>query len=203
MVKNAKYASLHEEVQPLAFWLTKTRHMRLSLKISGASINETIQYIEKVYGKYEKKHPFSFSFLDESLDELYKAEEKQAQLIFIFSMISILISIVGALGLILFMCEYRVKEIGIRKVNGSSILGIVYLLNRSFIKWVFIAFIIATPLSFLAMRKWLEGFAYKTSLSWWIFALSGVFALIITFLTVSLQSWQAASKNPVESLRNE
>ncbi len=203
VVGDMKYASLHEEVQPMAFWLTTTRHNKLSLKISGNNVSETIAFIQSVYDKFETKYSMDYSFLDEKLDRLYKAEEKQAQLILIFCLVSILISIVGALGLIIFMCEYRVKEIGIRKVNGAKVGEIVSLLNFSFIKWIVISFIIATPLSYYFMSIWLKGFAYRIELSWWVFLLAGVIALLISMLTVSWQSFKAARKNPVEALRYE
>lgn len=203
IVKDMKYASLREEVQPLAFWLTKTRHNNLSLKISGQNVSQTIDYIKNTYAQFEQKHPISYSFLDETLDAQYIAEEKQAQLIFIFCLISIIISIVGALGLIIFMCEYRVKEIGVRKVNGASITEIVSMLSWSFIKWILIAFVIATPISYFAMEKWMENFVFRTEMSWWVFVLAGITALLIALFTVSWHSWRAARRNPVEALRYE
>lgn len=203
VVKDIKYASLHEQVEPLAFWLTKTRHTKLSIKVRGENVSQTIDYIKEVYSDFEQKHPISYSFLDESLDDQYKSEEKQAQLIFIFCLISIIISIVGAMGLIIFMCEYRVKEIGVRKVNGASITEIVSMLNWSFLKWVIIAFVIATPISYYAIQRWMENFVYKTEMSWWIFAIAGVIALLISLLSVSWHSWRAARRNPVEALRYE
>lgn len=203
IVKNMKYASLHEEVQPMAFWLTKQRHNRMSLKISDKNVVATMDHIKDVYAQFETKFPIKVSFLDEQLDLQYKQEEKQAQLIFIFCMISIVISIIGALGLIIFMCEYRVKEIGIRKINGAKVSEIVAMLNMSFVKWIFIAFCIAVPISYFVLDRWLQNFAYRTNLSWWIFLLAGIMALAVALLTVSCYSWRAARKNPVESLRYE
>ena len=203
IIKDVKYASLHEEIKPMAFWLTKTRHNRLSLKISGTQVSETIEYVKSVYGNFEDGFPFNYRFLDDSLDAQYKAEEKQAELIFIFTMISILISIIGALGLIIFMTEYRVKEIGIRKVNGATAFEILLMLNKSFFQWILIAYIIATPLSYYLVKRWLQSFAYKTELSWWVFATAGLLTLLISLLVVSWQSWKAASRNPVEALRDE
>ncbi len=203
IVDNIKYASLREEVQPLAFWLTKTRHNRVSLKILNEDISGTIEHIKKVYGQFEENYDISYRFLDESLDAMYKSEEKQAELILIFCIISIVISIIGALGLIIFMCEYRVKEIGIRKVNGASVKEIILMLIRSFFIWILIAYLIAVPASWYLINTWLENFAYKTSMSWWVFALAGVITLIISLLTISWQSWIAATKNPVEAIRNE
>jgi len=107
------------------------------------------------------------------------------------------------LGMIVFTIQQRIKEIGIRKVNGARIIEILTMLNKDFIKWVSIAFIIATPIAWYEMNKWLENFAYKTSLSWWIFALAGLLALGIALFTVSWQSWRAATRNPVEALRYE
>jgi len=203
IIKDVKYASLHEDVQPMAFWLTKTRHNRLSLKISGTNVSETIEYIKSVYENFEDGFPFNYSFLDDSLDAQYKAEEKQAELIFIFTIISILISIIGALGLIIFMTEYRIKEIGIRKVNGATAFEILMMLNKSFFQWILIAYVIATPLSYYLVKKWMESFAYKTDLSWWVFAIAGFITLLISLLVVSWQSWKAASRNPVDALRDE
>jgi putative ABC transport system permease protein len=116
---------------------------------------------------------------------------------------SILLSCLGLLAITVFIAEKRTKEIGIRKVNGAKISEILTMLNRDFIKWVAIAFVVACPIAYYAMNKWLENFAYKTTLSWWIFALAGLLALGIALLTVSWQSWRAATRNPVEALRYE
>jgi putative ABC transport system permease protein len=126
-----------------------------------------------------------------------------AKAITLFSLIAIAIAALGILGLSIFMGEVRIKEIGIRKINGAKISEVMAMLNIDFMKWVAIAFVIATPIAWFAMNKWLENFAYKTELSWWIFALAGMLALGIALLTVSWQSWRAATKNPVESLRYE
>ncbi|MCL3781009.1 ABC transporter permease [Prolixibacteraceae bacterium JC049] len=203
IVKDMKYASLHEEVKPLAFWLTKTRHHQLSIKISGQNVKETMAHITHVYSQFEKKFPISYSFLDEELDYMYRAEEKQAQLISIFCLISVIISIVGVLGLAILLSEYRIKEIGVRKVNGARIIEIVTMLNSGFMKSVALAFVIACPLGYWAMNSWMSNFAYRTNMSWWVFALAGFIAFIIAVISISFQSYKAAARNPVEALRYE
>jgi putative ABC transport system permease protein len=120
-----------------------------------------------------------------------------------FTVIAILIACLGLFGLVSFASIQRRKEIGIRKVNGAKILEVITMLNKDLVKWVIIAFVIATPVAYYAMHKWLESFAYKTELSWWIFALAGLLALGIALLTVSWQSWKVATRNPVEALRYE
>src|SRR5690606_12150478 len=120
-----------------------------------------------------------------------------------FTFIVLFISLLGMVAISLFITESKTKEIGIRKVNGATIKEILVMLNKDFVKWVLIAFIIAVPITYYIMSKWLENFAYKTALSWWVFALAGTFALVISLLTVSWQTYKAASKNPVESLRDE
>jgi putative ABC transport system permease protein len=203
VVKDIKYASLREEVKPMAFWLTDTRHTQLSIKIAAMDVTQTIEYIQSTYEQFEKDYPIEYKFLDEQLDYQYRAEEKQAQLITIFCFISIIVSLIGLLGLISLLSEYRVKEIGIRKVNGATIFEILSMLNKGFAISVIIAFTIACPIAYYVMSKWLENFAYKTELSWWVFALAGVLALGIALITVSWQSWRAATRNPVEALRYE
>jgi putative ABC transport system permease protein len=141
------------------------------------------------------------------LEDYYNKQfDKENQLIKIFRMfilVAVLISVINLFSISLLISSARVKEIGIRKVNGARISEVLMMLNRDFVKWVAIAFVIATPLAWYAMHKWLENFAYKTSLSWWIFALAGLLALGIALLTVSFQSWKAATRNPVEALRYE
>jgi putative ABC transport system permease protein len=203
IVKDVKYASLHEDIYPMAFWLTKTRHNKLSLKISGNNVKQTIDYIKNVYSDFEKKYPINYSFLDKQLDNLYKTEEKQSAMIFIFSIISIFISFIGTLGLIIFITEYRIKEIGIRKVNGASVSQILFLLNKSFIKRTLAAYVIAVPVAYWSVKIWLQNFAYQTNLAWWIFALAGIIIMFISIATVSIQSFFAARKNPVKALRYE
>ena len=133
----------------------------------------------------------------------YESEQELAQVISIFSFFAIFLSGIGLFGMASFLSENRTKEIGIRKVNGAKVSEVLAMLNKDFVKWVAIAFVIACPIAYYAMNQWLENFAYKTTLSWWIFALAGVLALGIALLTVSWQSWRAATRNPVEALRYE
>ena len=134
---------------------------------------------------------------------MYQKEEKAAKAIQIFAIIAIIISCLGLIGLIEHITRVKVKEISIRKINGAKTREIISMLNISIVKWVFLGFIIACPLVYYIMNRWLENFAYKTSLNWWIFALAGLLALAIALLTVSFQSWKAATRNPVEALRYE
>ena len=147
--------------------------------------------------------PFDFHFFDSKLQTNYAYETGMMSLLNILVLVSLLISSLGIFGLIMEISVQRTKEIGVRKVNGAKISEVVTMLNKDFVKWVAIAFVIATPIAWYAMHKWLENFAYKTSLSWWIFTLAGLLALGIALLTVSWQSWKAATRNPVEALRYE
>jgi len=178
-------------------WNTK-----VNIKING-NIAENLNIIKTAYHEIEPDVPISFKFYDDWIQTMYQKEEKQESAIKVFAFIAIMISCLGLIGLAEHITRKKVKEIGIRKVNGAKISEILIFLNGDFIKWVIIAFIIACPLSWYAMHKWLQDFAYKTELSWWIFALAGFLALLIAILTVSWQCWKAATRNPVEALRYE
>ena len=139
----------------------------------------------------------------EQINQFYNREQDQSKLISAFSLLAIVLSIMGLLGMVMNTVSRKTKEIGIRKVNGATVLEIVKMLNYGFIKWVAIAFVIATPIAYYSMNSWLGNFAYKTTLSWWIFALAGLIALLIALITVSWQSFKAARRNPIEALRYE
>jgi len=175
----------------------------IALKLGSGNYSSTLKQIETIWKETAPQWPFSYQFLDERINYNYKSEINMAKIITGLSGISIFLSILGILGMILITIQQRTKEIGIRKVNGARISEILIMLNKDFVKWVAIAFIIATPVAWYAMHKWLENFAYKTELSWWIFALAGSLTLGISLLTVSWQSWKAATRNPVEALRYE
>ena len=144
-----------------------------------------------------------FHFLDDDFDKLYRTELQMSKIFGYFSLLAIIISCLGLIGLSLFVTELRTKEIGIRKVNGAKSLEIFSLISKEYMVWVLLSILIATPVAWFAMHKWLENFAYKTNLNWWIFALAGLLALGIALFTVSWQSWKAATRNPVEALRYE
>jgi putative ABC transport system permease protein len=173
------------------------------VKISGEDVMGTMGRIKSAFDSFTGSEPFDYEFIDSTVDNWYRKEANTVKIITWFSLLTIIISVMGILALITYYNQLRVKEIGIRKVNGAKVSEILAMLNRDFVKWVTIAFVIATPIAYYAMNKWLENFAYKTNLSWWIFALAGVLALGIALLTVSFQSYKAASRNPVESLRYE
>jgi putative ABC transport system permease protein len=205
IMKDFNYISLREQVEPFMFWYSNdSKHFgAISLKLTDGANTKALADIGKIYSSLNPKFPFRYYFLDDHLNLLYSKENQQAKLVTAFSLLSVIVSVLGILGLSIFMCQYKIKEIGIRKVNGARISEVMAMLNRDFIKWVAIAFIIATPVAYFAMNRWLESFAYKTTLSWWIFALAGLLALGIALLTVSWQSWKAATRNPVEALRYE
>jgi putative ABC transport system permease protein len=147
--------------------------------------------------------PFAYAFLDQEVQKHYEAEQSLSNIINSFTMMAIFISCLGLFGLAAFSAEQRQKEIGIRKVLGARVSGIAALLSKEFIKLVGIAFIVATPLSWWAMHKWLETFAYKVPVTWWMFALAGILSITIALFTVSFQAIKAAVANPVKSLRSE
>ncbi len=162
--------------------------------------------IEKIKNSWTELVPHTIcevGFFDERIESLYNSEVKISGLFKYFSFIAIFISCIGLFGLSMFIIERRRKEIGVRKVNGAKIGEVIFLLNKSFIKWVAIAYILACPITWFVMRRWLENFAYKTNIGWWVFAFSGILAIGIAILTVSYQSWKAATRNPVEALRYE
>ena len=162
-----------------------------------------IDKINKIWKNVFPDQEFRYRFLSDSIAGYYKSDHKALNLFFLFASITVFLCILGILGLSLSMNENRTKEIGLRKVNGATISEVMVLLNRNFIYWVAMAFVIACPIAFYTMYKWLQNFAYKTELSWWIFVVSGIIAFGIALLTVSLQSWRAATRNPVEALRYE
>jgi putative ABC transport system permease protein len=156
-----------------------------------------------VYKRNRDDREFSYKFFDDMIDEKYQAETRLKNITISFGILAIVISILGILGMAIFSIDRRTKEIGLRKVAGAKSSEIMILLNKEFIIWVVVAFFIAAPVAWFAMNKWLQNFAYKTELSWWIFVLSALIAFGIAFLTVSWQSWRAATRNPVEALRYE
>jgi putative ABC transport system permease protein len=203
IVHDFNFKSLHESVEPLFLYMKEGVNNYLTLKLDTRDITKTISFAGQQWSKIAPGSPFGYFFYDDFYDQLYRSEARFSQIILIFSCIAILIACLGIFGLAAFLSETRTKEIGIRKVNGAKISEILAMLNKDFVKWVAIAFVIATPIAYYTMNKWLENFAYKTTLSWWIFALAGLLALGIALLTVSWQSWKAATRNPVEALRYE
>ncbi|MDP3912815.1 MAG: ABC transporter permease [Bacteroidota bacterium] len=204
VVNNFNVQSLHSDLTPVALLYEPNREFNtLSLRLMPGSVGQQISELRNLWKSLLPDDPMEFTFYDNQFQAMYSKEDKLAKSITFFSIIAIVLTCMGILGQIFLISLKRTKEIGVRKVNGAKISEIMTLLNKGFVKWVAIAFVIATPIAYFAMRKWLENFAYKTELSWWIFALAGLLALGIALLTVSWQSWRAATRNPVEALRYE
>jgi putative ABC transport system permease protein len=203
IVKDFNYKSLHNKIEPLVIIYLPRQGQFVNLKLTGNNITATLEKVSTVWNELAPGFPFSYHFLDQDFEQLYHKDEQMAKAITLFSLIAIAIAALGILGLSIFMGESRIKEIGIRKINGAKISEVMLMLNKDLIKWVIIAFIISSPIAFFVMHKWLENFAYKTELSWWIFTLAGLLALGIALLTVSWKSWRVATRNPVEALRYE
>ncbi|WP_297085901.1 ABC transporter permease [uncultured Draconibacterium sp.] len=204
--ENFNFKTFHTVIQPFGLLQAKEECSEMLVKFNctnTADISNMLNEMETIWNAHSPSYPFEYVFYDQQLQYVYQGEIRLFKTFMIASVISLLVAGLGLFGISLYLINNKIKEIGIRKVNGAKVTEILTLLNRDFIKWVAIAFVIACPIAYYAMDKWLENFAYKTNLSWWIFALAGVLALGIALLTVSWQSWRAASRNPVEALRYE
>jgi putative ABC transport system permease protein len=202
VVKNFHFKSFHEPISPLVMVLNNNNE-NLIVKANTKDIAGLLNTMKKNWNELKGEVPFSYTFLDDRFNNSYESEQKIGFLLSIFAGVTIFVACLGLLGLATFTAEQRTKEIGIRKVLGASITSIVSLLSIDFIKLVFIAFVIATPVAWYMMNKWLQDFAYKTNISAWIFLLTAVLAIVITIITVSFRAIRAAVVNPVNSLRAE
>ncbi|MFH1194906.1 MAG: ABC transporter permease [bacterium] len=205
VVKDFNYESLHSTIRPLVFHLSSVRQAStiLTIRVSSNDIGSTISSIEKLWKEYVENENIRCTFIDENIARMYRAEQKIGDITTVFSFLAIFIACLGLFGLAAFVTEQRVKEIGIRKVLGASISEIIILLSKEFTKWVILANLIAFPVAYYIMNNWLEDFAYRIYMGWWIFISSGVLALVIALTTVSYQAVKAATSNPVDSLKYE
>ncbi len=203
VLKDFHYKSLQLKIQPLAMRYEKWAFNLISIKVSPGNLPATIKAIETKWNSIVPNRPFDYNFLDDSFNKQYRAEDRFGNLFVNFAIFAIFISCLGLLGLASYSTVQRTKEIGIRKVLGASVPSIINLLSAEFIKLVFIAFIIACPISWFGMHNWLKDFEYRIGIGWWIFALTGSTAVIIAFATISFQAIKAAMANPVKSLRTE
>lgn len=205
VAKDFNYNSAHEPVGDFAFLLNESpfRARFTHVRIQAGDTRIALDKIREVWNKHYPNQEFSYFFIDEKIAQQYKAENILGKILFTFSIIGILISIIGITALSLFISQQRTKEIGIRRVNGATIFEILVMLNKDFVKWVAIAFVIAVPIAWYVMNSWLQNFAYRIGLSWWIFVLVGMMALLIVLVTVSFHVIKLARRNPVEALRYE
>jgi len=205
VVKDFHFRDLRQKVGPAFFRIInpETYAWSIMVKISDKDAFSTTQKIKTAYNEFTHGLPLEMNFMDKSINQWYDREERIGKMVKYFTILTILISVMGLFAMSLYYIQQKTKEIGIRKVSGATVSEVMTMLNRDFVKWVAIAFVIAVSIAYYAMNLWLENFAYKTTLSWWIFALAGLMALGIALLTVSWQSWRAATRNPVEALRYE
>jgi len=202
VVKDFNFKPVQQGIQPLILRYTKQGGFAV-IRTSPADMQQVIMKLKEVFQSVYKDYPFSYAFVDQDLSKLYIAEQRMGKLFNVFSVVSIIISCLGLFGLATFATQRRIKEIGVRRVLGASAAGIVSMLAKDFVKLVFAALLVAFPLAWWMMSKWLDNYVYRIHISWWMFALAGVMALVIAFLTISYQSVKAALANPVKSLRTE
>ncbi|UCE41827.1 MAG: ABC transporter permease [Candidatus Aminicenantes bacterium] len=205
VVKDFHFQPLNNTIEPLVMFIMPESFNYLCIRVQQdvSGFSGTIRYIESVWNKFAPNFPFQYSFLDATFDRLYRSEQKTGRIFGYFTFLAIFISCLGLFGLAAQIAEQRTKEIGIRKVMGATVVGITLLLTRDFMKWIIVANVIAWPTAYLAMNKWLQNYAYRTSIGIDIFVLAAVMALLIAFLTVSFQTFRAAIADPVDSLRYE
>lgn len=203
VVRNFNFESFHEEIKPLFFFLNPNGTGNIMVKIEKGREQEALENIEKFYSSFNAGFPLTYRFLDQDYQELYAAERRVAGLSKYFAGLAILISCLGLFGLAAFTTERRTKEIGIRKILGSTNASVVFLLSGEFTRMVIAAVIIALPLSYLFANMWLESFVFRIDLQWWFFAGSGLAALVIAWLTVGIHTMKAAAANPAQCLRSE
>jgi putative ABC transport system permease protein len=202
IVKNFNFSSLRQQVLPLSLMLGQNLG-NIVLRVHSNDIHQLVTQIEKKYSSMAPGEPFTYSFMDEDFNNLYRTEQRMGVIAISFSALAILIACLGLFGLAAYAAEQRTKEIGIRKVLGATVSNITAMLSKDFLKLVVFAALIAFPLAWWAMHSWLQDFAYRTTISWWVFIMAGVLAALIAVVTVSFQTIRAAIMNPIKSLRTE
>ena len=204
LVKDFHFQSLHQAISPVYFFHNENETGAsnvLSLRLQADDFQQTIQKVESIWTRFAPDQPFRYSFLEGDLSSLYVAEQVSQRIFGLFSLLAIFIACMGLLGLAAYITLQRTKEIGIRKVLGASTANLITLLSKDFLKLVFIALLIGSPVAWYAMNKWLENFAYRVDLNWTVFLLAGVLAIIIAFLTISFQAIKTARANPIKALK--
>jgi len=202
VVKDFNFSTMHNKVGPLIIELGENQG-RIAMRINTRNIPALIRQVESKWKNMAPGQPFSYTFLDADFNKMYNVEQQTGKLFITFAVFAIFISCLGLFGLVTYAAEQRTKEIGVRKVLGASVGGIVAMLSKDFARLVLIACVIAFPVAWWAMNKWLQSFAYRTNISWWVFLVTGVVAITIALLTVGFQAVKAAIANPVKSLRTE
>lgn len=204
VIEDFHFASLRDQIDPLTMFISPTDFSHMMIKVAGGSnLRQTLSSLEQTWATVAPHRPFNYQFLDQAFDALYRTEVRTGQIVGIFATLAILIACLGLFGLAAFTAEQRTKEIGVRKVMGASVGGIMLLLSKDFARLVIIAFVIAAPLAYVAMERWLQAYAYRIDLGVGLFLMAGIVALLIAGLTVSYQSLKAALADPVKALRYE
>jgi putative ABC transport system permease protein len=203
VAKNFHFKSMHAKIEPMLLFVSPNWRNRMYIKVNADNIPATIATLEKTWKQFEPNYPFEYQFLDESYDKMYRAEQRAGKLFNYFAGIAIITSCLGLFGLAAYTAEQKSKEISIRKVLGASVVSVTMLFSREFTRLVIVAMVLATPVAWYLMNKWLEDFAYRIEVEWWVFVVAGATAFLIALLTISYQSIKTALSNPVNSLRSE
>lgn len=203
VVKDFAFRSMHKKMGPVVVFNNHEWRNHFVVRTAGKNVSLALAHVEKTWKKYVPESPFEYNFLDDTFNNLYKEDQQTSFLIFVFAIIAVVISALGLFSLAAFEAEKRTKEIGIRKVLGCTVAGITTLLSKDFVKLVCIAIIIASPIAWWLMSKWLQDFAYRIDISWWMFVIAGMIAIAIALFTVSIQAIKAAVAKPMKSLRTE
>lgn len=203
ITKDFNFMPLNKAIEPIVIKIFPSFFRYLIVRIKPDEMLNTIAFMEKVWNNFAPDHPFEYHFLDEQFDEIYQSEQRMGTIFRYFMFLAMFISCLGLFGLASFMAEQRTKEIGVRKVLGASVPGLILLFSKEFTKWILIANLVASPIAYLIMNNWLQTFAYRMTISLWIFILSAFVTIVIALMTVSYQSVKTALANPIESLRYE
>lgn len=203
VVKDFHFKSLYDKVEPAVLQIYPNAYSKVAVKVKTAGIQNSLAHVKSVWNKFSPSYPLEYKFLDDSYETMYKAEDKLKDLLSIFTAVTILVACLGLFGLAAYAAEQRRKEIGIRKVLGATVQGVVMLLSKDFVKLVLISLLVASPVAWYFLNKWLEDFAYRINIGWWVFIAAGMIAVFIAVVTVSFQAIKAAVANPVKSLRTE
>jgi ABC-type antimicrobial peptide transport system permease subunit len=202
-VKDFNFHSLHEKITPLVIYQQDPYNSILNIKTQAGKSDEVVRGVEAIWSEFFPNDPFTYVYIDDSIANLYKSDIRTSRMILVFSILAIAIAVLGLFGLSTFAIERRTKEIGIRKVLGASVASIVQLVTREFVVLVAIAFVIAAPVAWWAMNKWLENFAYRIDITVWIFVSGAVVTLVIALVAIGIQSVKAATENPVKAIKSE